>query len=221
MKTRKTIYYILMILPILYSLLTISFLPDIVPAHFDTNSVVDRWGSKYETLIFPVVILIFGAVMLKVAKIVEKKETSGANNKKICEVSSIIVLIVFNVINAYILIISLKTITNLNTINIDFNQLVFITLGIGLLIIGNLMPKAKMNSIYGLRTPWSLKNEIIWKKSQFFGGITLMVTGIVIVIASIIFEGVLLYVICLCLLLLETICCVAYTHRVSKTKFDI
>lgn len=216
MKTRKTIYYILMILPILYSLLSLSFLPDIVPAHFGANNVVNRWGSKYETLIFPVVILIFGVVMLKVAKFAEKKENSSVNNKKICEISSIIALIVFNVINAYILIISLKTITDLNTINIDFNQLVFITLSIGLLIIGNLMPKAKMNSIYGLRTPWSLKSEIIWKKSQLFGGITLMVTGVVIVIASIIFEGVLLYVICLSLLLLETICCVAYTHKISK-----
>ena len=45
----------------------------------------------------------------------------------------------------------------------------FACLGLLLIVCGNIMPKLKNNSVIGLRTTWSRKNEITWKKSQKFG----------------------------------------------------
>lgn len=52
MKTKKFIFYCLMILPLLVVLIALQFLPDQIPAHYDLNNQVTRWGSKYEALIF-------------------------------------------------------------------------------------------------------------------------------------------------------------------------
>ena len=52
MKNKK-LYYILMFLPLVASLIALQFLPDVIPAHYNIDNVVDRWGSKYEILILP------------------------------------------------------------------------------------------------------------------------------------------------------------------------
>ena len=43
------------------------------------------------------------------------------------------------------------------------------------------MPKAKNNAIFGLRTKWSRANDLTWKKSQRFGGVAIIITGIAII----------------------------------------
>ena len=46
-----------------------------------------------------------------------------------------------------------------------------------------------MNSTFGLRTTWSMKNERVWQKSQRFGGIALVIGGIVTIILMIFVRG--------------------------------
>ena len=46
------------------------------------------------------------------------------------------------------------------------------------------MPKLKRNSLIGLRTSWSMKNDVTWQKSQRFGGISFIVTGIIIIVIN-------------------------------------
>ena len=49
------------------------------------------------------------------------------------------------------------------------------------IILGNIMPKLRMNSVVGLRSVWSMKNETTWKKGQRFGGISFIVSSIIII----------------------------------------
>ena len=65
MKKQRTIFYILMFLPAPVTLVSLLFLPDQIPAHYGFDNQVTRWGSKYETLIFPVITIIFGLIMLE------------------------------------------------------------------------------------------------------------------------------------------------------------
>jgi flagellar basal body-associated protein FliL len=58
-------------------------LPELIPAHYDMNNQVTRWGSKYETLIFPVITVLFGYFMLAMAKLSSKQEENGSNNKNV------------------------------------------------------------------------------------------------------------------------------------------
>ena len=40
------------------------FLPDSIPVHYNAAGAADRWGSKYEMLIFPGLLLPYGALWL-------------------------------------------------------------------------------------------------------------------------------------------------------------
>ena len=48
----------------------------------------------------------------------------------------------------------------------------------------NIMPKSDRNEAFGLRTPWSLSNDEVWRKSQRFGGYAMIASGVLTVVAG-------------------------------------
>ena len=156
MKKKKVIFYSLMFLPLAVVLIALQFLPEQIPAHYDMNNQVTRWGSKYETLIFPVITILFGYFMLGMAKFSAKQEENGSNNENVCIVAGIVSLALFNAMTGYFLYADFNSIENLSSIALDINQLLFGLLGVAMIILGNIMPKLRMNSVVGLRTVWSI-----------------------------------------------------------------
>lgn len=215
MKNKK-IFYFLMFLPLLVVLISLKFLPDQIPAHYGISGEVDRWGSKYETLIFPGVTIIFGIIMLIITKYASKQEKGGNNNQKIGIITGILLLLLFNIMTFYFLYTDFNKVENLASVPIDPSQLIFISLGVIIMILGNIMPKVKMNSMIGLRTTWSMKNEITWKKSQRFGGISFIIIGILIIITNLFFHPPISILLSLIILVASLPFDIYYTYKVAK-----
>lgn len=216
MKSKKFALYFLMFLPLIVTIIALKFLPEQIPAHYDFNNQVTRWGSKYETLIFPAVTIIFGFFMLGMAKYSAKHEENGKNNESVCITTGIVSLILFNAMTGYFLYTDFHKVENLSSVSLDINRLIFGIVGISMIIIGNIMPKLRMNSVIGLRTSWSMKNEITWKKSQRFGGISFIIGGIVIVAICLLMKGLpcMLYSMCVFVVILAID--TYYTFKISK-----
>ncbi len=189
MNKKKTVCYILMYLPLVVVLIVLPHLPEKIPAHYGVDNQVDRWGSKYEALLFPVVSILMGYFLLGMAKLAAKKEEHGENNKNVTIIVGILVLILLNALNIYSLYTSFNKVENLSFVSLDIGQLVFGVIGMLMIVTGNLMPKLRMNSMIGLRTPWSMKNEATWKKSQHIGGISFIIGGIIIIGICIVMKG--------------------------------
>ena len=189
MKKKKIVFYTLMFLPLIVALIALQFLPEQIPAHYDLNNQVTRWGSKYETLIFPVITVVFGYVMLGTAKYFSKNEENGSNNENVCIVAGMVSLALFNAMTGYFLYADFNSIENLSSIALDINQLLFGLLGVSMIILGSIMPKLRMNGVVGLRTVWSMKNEATWKKSQRFGGISFIAGGAIIITVCFLTKG--------------------------------
>lgn len=216
MKAKKIILFVLMFLPLGLCLIALPFLPEQIPAHYGFNNQVDRWGSKYEVLIFPLITILFGIIMLIAAWYASKKEENGKNNENICFITGICCLALFNAMAAYFLYTDFNQVQNLSSTAIDINQLIFAIIGIFMIIIGNTMPKTRLNSIIGLRTKWSMKNETVWKKSQRFGGISFIAAGIIIFVISLLTRGFTCMLISLSIVLAISVIDVIYTYIAAK-----
>ena len=76
--------------------------------------------------------------------------------------------------------------------------------------------KLRMNSLIGLRTSWSMKNEDTWKKSQRFGGISLIIGGVAMVVISFLTQGMVCMLCAMglitCILAVDT----CYTYKIAK-----
>ena len=189
MKTKKTVYYILMYLPLVVTLIILPNLPGKIPAHYGFDNQVDRWGSKYEALLFPVISILMGYFLLGMARLAKKAEEHGENNKNVTIIVGILVLILFNALNVYSLYTSFSKVENLSFVSFDIGHLAFGIIGMLMIVTGNIMPKLRMNSMIGLRTHWSMKNEVTWKKCQHIGGISFIIGGIIIIGICIAMKG--------------------------------
>lgn len=58
--------------------------------------------------------------------------------------------------------------------------------GVGILfvVIGNYMPQLRPNYFMGIRTPWALENEHVWKKTHSMGGIVFCLMGLLLIAAG-------------------------------------
>ena len=217
MKNKKIVYcmyYILMFLPLAVTVISLLFLPDRIPAHYGSDNQVTRWGSKYETLIFPAETLICGAIMTAVAKSAAGKERE--NNEKAVVIIGMAVLLLFNLMTVYFLYADFRQISNLSDMPVDITGLVFFYLGAVIILCGILMPGLKRNSMIGLRTKWSMKNEVTWKKSQKFGGISFIIAGVCIIIVSLQAKGTACVIWSLGLLTADAVIDVIYTYIAAR-----
>lgn len=216
MKGKKIVYFILMFLPLVATLVLLPLFPEQIPAHYGADGLVTRWGSKWELLILPVATLLMAGFFPLVAKLVRAAEPDGKNNEKVLLISGCATLLLFNVMTGYFLYTAYHQLENLSEFPVDINRIVFVALGIVLIIVGNVMPKARMNSLCGLRTPWSMKNEVTWKKSQRFGGISFIVAGAVMAVVSLLTHGWSCFAWAMGILLIVAVVDVIYTYRVAK-----
>ncbi len=216
MKTKKILFYILMFLPLAAVLISLQFLPEQIPAHYNAAGQVDRWGSKYEALIIPALTIVLGCCALLVVKLAAKHEESGRNNARVCVVAGITVLALFNAMTGYFLYTAFQKTEDLSISSFGILHIWMGLIGLSMVITGNIMPKLRMNSIIGLRTVWSMKNELSWKKSQRFGGISMIIGGIATIAACFLAEGSACVAWSLGILILITIVDVFYTYIISK-----
>ena len=62
------VFYLLLFAPFLVAIASMPFLPNKIPIHSDLNGIIDRYGSKYEIFILPLLNTIFGLLYLFWAK---------------------------------------------------------------------------------------------------------------------------------------------------------
>ncbi len=215
MKAKKIIFYILMFIPLIVVLISLQFLPEQIPAHFGADNQVTRYGSKFEVFILPGVTIIFGIFMILVSKYAAKQEKHGKSNENVCIITGIVCLILFNAMTGYFLYVDFRSIENLSFVPVDISRMIFGIVGVLIVITGNIMPKLRKNSLIGLRTKWSMKNETTWKKSQRFGGISMILGGTSIVIISLLTGGILCVVLTIAVISVVLVCDIVYTYRVS------
>jgi dienelactone hydrolase len=51
-------------------------------------------------------------------------------------------------------------------------------------VIGNVMPRARPNWLFGIRTPWTLSNDRVWERTHRLGGLLFVIAGVLLMIAA-------------------------------------
>ena len=169
--------------------------PDIVPVHYNFAGEMDRMGSKYEFLVFPILTVPTELIMLLTAKLTGKSNEKGAAlGERICLYTAIGLAVLFTGLEAYFMWLAL-TYTEGSAPSVpalpdlDWMRLTSVLLGVLLIVLGNFMPKARMNQFYGLRTRWSMSSDEVWRKCQRFGGFASVAAGALLLAASLFLPG--------------------------------
>ena len=186
MKKYCTAIAILIAINLVTSAVLVSLMPDQVPVHFGPGGVVDRMGSKYETLALMAALpLVIGVVSIADAR------TSDAGNKTLKLRLGALVQVFFIGFSVYMGLsqLSFDGAPAPTAAGLDVSQFSAVFIGILLIVFGNLMPKTTRNSTFGIRLPWSMENDEVWQKTQRLGGYATIAAGLTAVLCGILFSG--------------------------------
>ena len=216
----KALYAVAILLTILslaVPLAALPSLPDAIPAHYNIAGTVDRWGSKYEVLIFPAFILPYSAAWTACGRTLWRSRAETAS-ELIWIAGGVVQLIVFAALQAYFLYTSFRQAADLSAVPVDLNRILCVVSAAGLMVMGNYLPKLQKPGPTGLHTPWNMKNEALWRRSQRFGGWAMAAAGAVSIAAAMLTSGAWCW---LWLALSVTAACAAgavYSYRIAKAE---
>ena len=169
------------------TLLVLRELPAEIPVHFDFVGNITRWGSKYELLILPVILLSvsFGSRFLLLhfhrdaeqAESDKEKQAAAANAKVLGMVilSQTVILSCIQGLLLYNTVLALRRESFLSTVAGE--KLMTVLCGALLLMLGDILPKCRRNGMVGFRLSWTKYNDLTWQKSNRFAGMMLVAAG--------------------------------------------
>jgi len=167
-------------IPFIYLAYIWNMLPKQVPLHWNINGEIDRYGSKLELLLIPILLPLLIYVIFLIIPIIDPKKRIKKMGKKYYNLKFLLTLFMSTFAIIIIYYAQNKSITNPN-------YLVLIV-GILFIILGNYYKTIKPNYFLGIKTPWTLESDVIWKKTHYLAGILWFIGGILIMILSLILD---------------------------------
>jgi len=224
----KIIKWLLAALTLVSTIIMLFVFPDTIPVHFDIHGVADRWGSKYEMLVLPIMsiacLFVFeGISRLYTSRlrkeISDKQKSEIRSNLSVLKIITWVILILFLIMNAFFLYTSYSQVYPEKDLpEFDVIRAVCITMGIVFIIMGNYMPKTRRNSTIGFRLPWTLYNDTTWNKSNRFASYVMMITGAIISISALFTKGITAPIVMITLVLISIVIMSVYAYSVYRVE---
>ncbi|PLS19407.1 hypothetical protein CVD28_03050 [Bacillus sp. M6-12] len=175
MKT-KTLIWISIILSFVGTCFVYSALPESIPTHWNMKGVPDDFSSKQSIFVMAVIPAFLYWMLIFLPKIDPKKDNHIKHDKAYIKITASIIFVM----------IALHWLTVLASLEIIENVSLFFRIIVGVLfiMIGNYMTQLRMNYFAGIKLPWTLANETVWKKTHRVGGIGFVLIGLVSIVTS-------------------------------------
>ena len=173
-------FWIIILMPFLYLAYIWHDLPDRVPMHYDIHGNIDRYGSKQELLIIPFALpVLVYLIFLIIPYIDPKKQLTQMEGKY----NSLKMLLTLSM--SFLAIYILYTSKSGTLFNPNF---LLVILGGLFVVIGNFLKTIRPNYFIGIRTPWTLESEKVWKSTHILAGKLWFFGGILIVLCSLLLK---------------------------------
>jgi uncharacterized membrane protein len=91
---------------------------------------------------------------------------------------------VVNLVVTLLFIGQLTTLGNALGLPIRIDRVLPAAIGLLLITLGNVLPRARPNWFFGIRTPWTLTNDRVWERTHRVGGYLMMAAGVATIAAA-------------------------------------
>lgn len=151
-------------------------LPESVPIRYDIHGQAVAMGSKWTYTLFALLPL-----LIAVSFEIYCRKGVNQKNRKVEE--KVVPLLPFVFIAIGWIMFSGLSADGMDTRLLCGIQLV---LGVLMMIFSNFSGKIQQNRFFGIRLPWTLKNETVWKKTHRLSGFSGLIGGAVLTVCSLI-----------------------------------
>ena len=163
------------------ALVCLPSLPDQIPIHWNTAGEIDGWGSRASAFWLPLVGLGCNLLFALLPKIDPRRENyskfSGAYGA---------FRLIFSLFWTGMVLLTLYSAYAPGALEVG--RLIPAAVGILFCVLGNYMPKFKPNYFVGIRTPWTLASENVWRRTHRLGGLLWFFGGLLYFVISLLIK---------------------------------
>jgi uncharacterized membrane protein len=161
-----------------FSLAVYNRLPERVPTHWGLHGEVNGWSNRaFAAFLMPILMAVIAAVLPRLPKI----DPRGANFAKFRPTYDLVV-------NAIIAMVGVMHVSMLGAAlgwPISMERVTPVMVGGLFILLGNVMPRARPNWWFGIRTPWTLSNDRVWERTHRLGGYMFVGAGLLLILVSV------------------------------------
>ena len=152
-------------------------LPDEMPIHWDLAGRPNGWGGRAAgALLLPMIALALWAILT----VLPRLDPRRANYAKFQSSYDLVVAATV----ATLVLLHVAIVGNALGWPIPILRVVPLAMGILFVVLGNVLPRARPNWWFGIRTPWTLSNARVWARTQRVGGFALVASGVVAIASA-------------------------------------
>lgn len=178
---RELVLWVLIALPYVYLASIWKELPDQVPTHFDLAGKANDWSGKNTLLFIPGAMGLGTYLLMLIIPVLDPKRKLRQMEGKYQSLRFMLTLFMSG-LSVYLLYISKAG-------NMENPQWFIAFIGLMLAMMGNYFQTLRPNYFVGIRTPWTLESDEVWKKTHWLGGRLWMAGGVLIIILSFLISG--------------------------------
>jgi uncharacterized membrane protein len=194
----------------LASALAYGHLPDSVPTHWNINGEVDGYASRlFSALFMPVLAALLWVLMRGLARFdpISQHESTG-----------VYLHTASNGMAAFFLAVHVAVLGVGVGLRVNLVQIVVLAEGALLALIGNTMGRLRRNSWAGIRLPWTLNDDEIWRRTHRVGARAFVLAGIVTMLAALVLNGPAVFVCVMAAVLGAVVFTIGYSYRLALRK---
>lgn len=175
--SRKWIAPLLIVMMFVCSIAVVGRLPERVPTHWGLDGEVDGWMTPWKAVLFgPGIALANWLLFLVLPRIDPRRE----QYERFWPTYYLMV----NGITLFLAVVQGLILTSALGWAVDVTRVILLLTGGLFLVVGNYLPRVRSNWWLGIRTPWTLSSEHVWRETHRFGGWTMMAAGALAMIAA-------------------------------------
>jgi uncharacterized membrane protein len=176
--TKRSLYPVALILvALIFSAAVYGRLPDELPVHWNWQGEVDRRGSRLEgAFALPGLAVAILALM----RVLPRLDPRRANYARFAGTYDVVV----NALVTMLVCFHVLVLGSALGWPLPLRRVAPALLGVFLIVVGNVVPRARSNWWFGVRTPWTLSNERVWARSNRVAGYLLICAGIALLVTA-------------------------------------
>jgi uncharacterized membrane protein len=162
-----------------FTLAEYSRLPARVPIHWNAHFRPDGYASRASELIFPIVMLVVLPALAYVLPRIDPHHANYAKHEGTYWFIWSAIMVLLAAVQVLVVGAGLGW-------NVHMSIGLPLMIGLLFIVLGNVMGRVRPNWFLGIRTPWTLSSDEVWRKTHRLGSRTFMLGGLVLVIAALI-----------------------------------
>lgn len=182
---KESVLWAFIALPYVYLSTIWDKLPEQVPTNFNMEGVANDWSSRTTLIFIPGALGIGIYLLMLIIPVLDPKKKIQQMGEKYYTLRFMLTFF-FSLLVTYLLYAS-------NAGSIKNPNMLFALIGVLFAMFGNYFQTIRPNYFIGIRTPWTLENEHVWKKTHRLGGRLWMSAGVLIAILAFVINNTLLF----------------------------